>query len=103
VTVADALSGPAGVTLLVRRAAVDTKTAAPFTLTWHVPADALIGLQETLEIIAQDRAGNATSLQRAVSVDPPTGRRRPSPCMRRRPPRPVRPSRSSSTRSTIAA
>jgi len=47
VTVADALSGPAGVTLLVRRAAVDTKTAAPFTLTWHVPADALIGLQET--------------------------------------------------------
>lgn len=71
VTVTDPLSGPARTTLIVRRSLADSRTTTPFALAWTVPADATVGLEEPLEIIAEDRAGNVASLRRTVLIDRP--------------------------------
>jgi hypothetical protein len=70
VGVAD-LSGAVSTTLLVRRGVVDAKTSAPFTLSWVVPTDAGSGYEETLEIFAEDRAGNVASQRRTLQIDAP--------------------------------
>jgi hypothetical protein len=65
------LSGAVSTTLLVRRGVADAKTTAPFTLSWTVPADAGSGYEETLEIFAEDRAGNVATWRRALPIDAP--------------------------------
>ena len=55
----------------MRRALADSKTASPFALAWQAPADAAIGFEEPLEIIAEDRAGNTASTRRSVLIDRP--------------------------------
>lgn len=69
VTVVD-LSGTGKTTLLLRRAAVDVKTAAPFSLAWTVTGFEP-GAVETFEIVAEDRAGNAAAVRRPFTVERP--------------------------------
>ncbi|NOT44750.1 MAG: hypothetical protein HOP14_09130, partial [Acidobacteria bacterium] len=71
VSAAADLSGLYRTTLFVRRNAEDTRLTAPFGLAWTIPADAPAGLEEPVEIVAEDRAGNFGSIRRVVLVDDP--------------------------------
>jgi hypothetical protein len=71
------LSGLASATLVVRRTIVDSETATPFGLTWTVPAEAVPGVEEMLEVFGEDRAGNVGTIRRLVAIEladatPPT-------------------------------
>lgn len=62
------LSGVASSTLIVRRALADSRTAAPFALTWNVPAEEPVGLDETVEVVVEDVAGNTVARRQAVPI-----------------------------------
>ncbi len=65
------LSGLASTTLVVRRAAANTQTATPFTLSWAIAADAAPGAVENIEVLGTDRAGNRAAVARVVAIESP--------------------------------
>lgn len=65
------LSGLATSSLLVQRAVVATRTAAPFDLTYAVPPTAAIGFASAFEVVGEDRAGNVRAVRLPFTVETP--------------------------------
>lgn len=65
------LSGLATTSLVVQRAIVTSRTSAPFSLAWTLPASLGAGTLDAFEIVGEDRAGNVAAVRRPFSVAKP--------------------------------